>query len=460
MPQTYFKSNPSLGIRLESPSYAPGDTIVGCVFRKSPTVSPNSSVTISLSGKAKAKMVVGDGNRSETYRGRFNLIARHVHSQTVFQGPLHIEGGGDEQVWPFAITLPKYVDPRYVNDGTEDQCSLLPPGKTDHELPPSCKLLCFGSSEAFVEYVLEASLRLTGHNYDEAAEATLPFNITSFYPNPPIANFAIKRWRCCRSVSSYRLVPGMEDVKLSFSQKLKQNLSFSSIPDFKFDLFVDVPTSIQLDNPAPIPFRLRVVPDWAKTSEIIQGVPQTIRLTGASFRIVTVTGMFCGGTFTPQFKEKSTEVDLNIIEAINELHHNIYIPCTNEWPSIDIGKMINLRIGRLEPGFPQQQQTGHVQFTPDFTTHNLRVFHRLRWSVQGEVAGERFSAEGISPLDLLAPSDGRRVPDHITPPRDEMSEPVAGPSQVHRSESWIKPPEEEELPTYGQVQEERSRALV
>ncbi|KAJ4251846.1 hypothetical protein NW762_011143 [Fusarium torreyae] len=326
MPQTYLKSSPSLGIRLESALYAPGDTIVGCVFRKSPTVSPNSLVSIYLSGKTKSKMVVGDGNRTVTYRRRFNLVSRHIHFQTIFQGPLHIEGDGDQNMWPFAIILPKYVDPRYLNDGTEDQSSFIPFGAADHELPPSYTLLCQRSSEAFVEYVLEAKLRLLGHGQVEAIDATLPFNITSLDPNPPFSYFAIKRWRSSRSISSYRLGQGMEDVKLSFSEKLKQNFGLSSVPDFKFDLFVDVPTIIQLDNPASIPFRLRVVPDGAKTSKVIQGVPQKIRLTGASIRIITVTELVCGGTYTPYSKEKIMEVDLNIIRAITELQHDIYIP--------------------------------------------------------------------------------------------------------------------------------------
>jgi hypothetical protein len=148
MPQTFSTSRPQLGIRLEgNQSYSPGDTIIGYVYRKTRAVSPNSTVSISLSGRTKSKMVVRRGNNnSSTYRGRFNLIPRTGYSPTIFKGPLHIRGDGDEAVWPFAITLPKHVDPASYS-GADQKESYLPLQKRDYDLPSTYTLRTSGSTE-------------------------------------------------------------------------------------------------------------------------------------------------------------------------------------------------------------------------------------------------------------------------------------------------------------------------
>ncbi|KAF5250812.1 hypothetical protein FANTH_4084 [Fusarium anthophilum] len=450
MPQTSLSMSSALGIHLEGNqrSYSPGDTIIGCVYRQSPVVSPDSSVTISLSGRAKSKIVIHRSNSTHTYRGRFTLISESASSQKIFQGPLHIENGGDEQTWPFAITLPQYVDPRRLQGGSQDQ-SFLPLGATDHILPSTYTLRALGNTEGFIEYFVKATLRVTGQGRIDMTEATFPFNIINLNPDPPIANFWLRGSRSRQTMSSYRLVPGMEDAKLSFSQKMKQSFSTSSVPELVYNLLVDVPTVVQLDNPTPIPFKLRVVPDLNATSEIIKEVPQKVKLSSVSIRIVSSTEVICEGTLFPHTKEKREEIDLCVESAISRIQGDIYIPYTDEGPPLDVGDMIGLRLEQYRPGSPHRPSR-LAKLSPTFTTYNIRHSHRLSWKVIGEIAGERFSALGAVSLKILMPSDERgRLAEKGSVPRAETETAfngAPGPSQLQRNESWIQPPDEDDAP--------------
>ncbi|SPJ73853.1 uncharacterized protein FTOL_03583 [Fusarium torulosum] len=455
MPQTSFSSSSILGIRLqgERPSYSPGDTIIGSVYRKAPTVSPDSSVAIALCGRTKSKMVISTTNGTTIYRGRFAVIPERACRQKIFQGPLHIESGGDEQVWPFAITLPQYVDPTYVQ-GERQKESYLPLGVADHIIPSTFSLLSNGTTEAFVEYFLKATLVLTGQGHVERPEATLPFILEGRSPDPPGADFGLRGSKNRQSVSTYRLIPGMEDAKLSFSQKMKQSFSTSSVPTFLFDLLVDVPTIVQLDNPNPIPFKIHAVPDWNATSEVIKDIPQQVKLMSVSIRVVTSTEILCEGTFSPHDKVKKEEVDLCIMTAFRGLTRDMNIPCTEKSSPIDIGELIDLRLGHSSPGFPKRHGPGDVRFSPSFTTYNIRHSHKLNWTVKGEIAGEYFGASGTVALKLLTPSDERGDLDQkgsIARAENELGS-EAGPSQLQRNESWIQPPDEDDTPpSFNQV---------
>ncbi|CAJ0544366.1 Ff.00g035800.m01.CDS01 [Fusarium sp. VM40] len=457
MPQTCSSFSPALGIRLQSdqPSYSPGDTIIGYVYRKAPTVSPDSSVTIALCGRAKSRMVVSTTNRNTTYRGRFALIPERNCAQKIFHGPLHIESGSDEQVWPFAITLPQYVDPTHLQ-GERQVESYLSLGAMDHILPSTFVHDSSKSAEAFVEYFLKATMVLTGQGHVERPEATLPFVLQRWSPGPPRADFGLKESKNRQSVSTYRLIPGMEVAKLSFSQKMKKSFGTSSVPTFLFDVFVDVPTIIQLDNPNPIPFKIRIVPERKATSEAIKDIPEQVKLLSVSIRIISTTNILCEGSIAPHEAVKKDEIDLCIMTALGKLAGDIYIPCADDSSPIDIGELIDLRLGHSSPGFPQRYSAEDVRFTHSFTTYNIRNSHKLSWTIKGEIAGEYFGVSGAVALKLLMPSDDRGALDQkdsivkdgkgsITRDDSDLGN-EAGPSRLQHNESWIQPPDEDDAP--------------
>ncbi|KAF5667334.1 hypothetical protein FHETE_6037 [Fusarium heterosporum] len=462
MPQTSASFSQSLGIRLDGSqsSYAPGDTIIGCVYRRTPTVSPEAVVSISLCGRTKTKLVEHRNNNqaNSTYRGRFNIIPEDAYTQKIFQGPLHIEEFGNEQAWPFAITLPEYVDPKYVQ-GQDQKASFLPLNKADHVLPSTFTLDTNGSTEAFVEYFLKATVRLTGQGKTKWPEAILPFKVRNLSLDPPRADFGLKGSKSWKYVTSYRLIPGMEEAKLSFSQKMKQSFSTSSVPEFQFHLLVDVPTVIQLDNPNPIPFRLKAVPDWTKTSEVLKDIPQQLKLTWVDIRIAINTEVKCEGTWSSHEKLKREEVNLSVMSALFRPMQSLYIPCSDEAPPLDIGKLIDLRLGYLAPG---NGPSGY-RFTPSFTTYNIHHSHKLNWAIKGSVAGDHFGATGTVGLTLLMPSDERGYTDQQDPEigGEAGGESEAGPSRLQRNESWIQPPDEDDAPpSFTEVMKEDGKAAM
>ncbi|KAF4435199.1 hypothetical protein F53441_13554 [Fusarium austroafricanum] len=426
------KSGPELVIHLDRDTYVPGDTITGHIYRTTHIVSPDSSLSVSMIGTASTCELFKDRKGAYTWG-----VKLHHHSQTIFSGPLHIENGGYEQ-WPFTIPVPLYADPK-VNNGRQ-ALSYIPPDAADHELPPSY-ILGDGGEErgsACIQYVIEAKLTVNGHGTTEVFDAINPFKIIRLTPDAPIADFKSRRIRYPRKISTQRLIPGMEDVKLSSLQKIKRNFSFSSDPELGFDVFVDVPTVIQLDNPTPIPIKLLVVPNWQKTSPIVQNVPQQVQITTVHIWIVTET------SFNGRFGGQTTEVDLGVVQVLNKLKKTIRIPFTRQWEPINIGDLANLRIGLQDTGFPQEWTFAQSGFTHSFCTYNMMVTHGIKWWVQGEIAGVRFNVNGGSELLILKASDDRERPETTGESRG-TAETETG---IRRDELWIRPPEEEAAPAY------------
>ncbi|KAF5688582.1 hypothetical protein FDENT_4802 [Fusarium denticulatum] len=419
---TPLRSGPLLGISLDQDTYVPGDIITGHVFRQFQTISPDASVSICMFGRGRTIGVIG--NNSQEYRGLFDLCYR---PKLIFKGPLHINSSIHKHQWPFTVQLPKYV-----NDST-------PLGPVNH-MPPSY-LLRTKNMAAVIEYVIKAKITMTIQGHEEVLEATFPFKVINITPDSPVADFRVERHRHQRVISSHRLIPGMKDVKASWKDKIKQSLHSSKDPTLAFDLFVEVPSVVQLNNPTPIPFRLLVSPDREETSDTIRDVAQDVNLLSVRTSIVTTTTIIChAGLQVPE----STEIDLGLNQAIKQRGETIRIPFATDGEPIDIGEMINLRIGQ-KTGFPQQWTSVQSEFTHSFQIYNIRVSHQLKWSIQGEVAGEKFKAAGTSDLLILKPSDDRQEPQDVVLEAGERI-------PLRQDSSWIRPPAEEQLPSFLDAQ--------
>ncbi|PNP79496.1 hypothetical protein FNYG_07112 [Fusarium nygamai] len=282
---------------------------------------------------------------------------------------------------------------------------------------------------------------MTVQGHEEVLEATFPFKVISITPESPIADFRLEPHRDHRVISSHRLIPGMQDIKVSWKDKIKQSLHGSKDPTLAFDLFVEVPSVVQLDNPTPIPFRLLVSPNWEETSDAIRDVAQDVKLVSMRVSIITTTTIIChAGLQVPE----STEIDLGLNQAIKQRGEAIRIPFTADSQPIDIGKFINLRIGQ-KTGYPQQWTSVQSEFTHSFQIYNIRVSHQLKWSLQGEIAGERFKVSGTSDLLILKPSDDRQEPQDLVLEAGERI-------PLRQDSSWIRPPAEEQLPSFLDAQ--------
>ncbi|KAG5804661.1 hypothetical protein H9Q74_011580 [Fusarium xylarioides] len=431
------KSGPELGIHIDGGNtYTPGDTITELIYRTAHIVSPDSSLTVSMTETASTSQLFKDRKGVHTWG-----IKLLDHCQTIFRAPLHIENGGNQE-WTFELPVPLYADPK-VNNGRQ-ALSYIPLDTTDHELPPSY-ILGDGNEDresACIQYVIEAKLTVEVRGKTEVFEAIRPFKIIQLTPDAPIADFKSRRIRYPRKISSKSLIPGSEDGRLSTLQNIKKSFSFASDPELVFDVFVDVPRIIQLDNPTHIPIKLLVAPDWQKTSPIIQNVPQEVKLTAIHIWIVTETSI------DKRFGGRRTEVDLGVVQALNKLTMNLRIPFTRQWEPIDVGELSGLRIGLQDTGFPQEWSFAQSEFTHSFCTYNMMVTHGISWWIQGEIAGVRFDVGGEADFLILRPSDDRVRSEAMDRGSSRTAE-IETEAEVPRDESWIRPPEDEAAPAYG-----------
>lgn len=351
MPQAARTTGPNLDIHLDSIGrpYQPGDVITGRVVRRAHAVSPQALVTIQLLGRAKSKIVVTRHNGNNTthsyYRSRYNFVsilcttpifspqdadtideqfdAGYMQTrQQLHQGPLHVPSSAEPVSWEFAVEIPTRPSPRAVVSEMKDPeacyLSLNAGNAADYPLPAS-----FANSgrrhntrfDAYVEYHLEATLVQQGgkSRHGDTITATLPVRIRAPPMPYPLTDFDLRRRSAQFTASSYRLVPGMETVELTFKQKSKKFFGSSKVPMFGFTLQYDCPGVIQLDNPAPVPFRVRVVPDSRRTSEVLHGVPQVVTLSSLELVLKADTCVIAPGTFGTHTGDDTVK-------------HNIHLP--------------------------------------------------------------------------------------------------------------------------------------
>ncbi|KAG8667782.1 hypothetical protein FPOAC1_012621 [Fusarium poae] len=257
-----------------------------------------------------------------------------------------------------------------------------PVGATDHQLPPTYELFSPGVVSVFVEYCVVAKLIFGGLGQVEMAEAIHPFRLVHYSPNPPIEDFALRVCRYPRTSKGTRLIPGSREGRTSLFGWDRTSMSRLGDPTFAYELLFGFPTRIQLDNPTPIQISLMVFPNWEMTSNILENVPQQFKLLSIQVLLVTCTKV---RAFQRE-KCYTRSVDLDLSNDLDRLQREVLIPCANRWDPIDVGEMVDLRVGLKE--------CNGEQFTPSFRTYNMTVTHKLQWKVQVQVVGETFSVVG------------------------------------------------------------------
>lgn len=242
--------------------------------------------------------------------------------QQLHDGPLHVPSSSEPASWEFAIEIPTRPSPRAVVSETNDpEASYLPLNAGNvSECPLPSSFATSGRRgntrfEAYVEYHLEATLFQQGssHHGGDSLTATLPISVRAPPMPYPLTDFDLRRRSAQFAASSYRLVPGMETVELTFKQKSKKFFGSSKVPMFGFTLQYDSPGVIQLGNPAPLPFRVRVVPDGRRTSEDLQGVPQIVTLSSLELVLKADTCVISPGHFGSHTGDDTVK-------------HNIHLP--------------------------------------------------------------------------------------------------------------------------------------
>lgn len=421
MPRTLAKSTPALEIILDRQDniYQAGETITGRVMRTAPIVSSQAHLTIQLNGRTKSKLTVSRGQAGASiYRGRFGLFNPAANEQQLHDGPVHIAADG-RQEWPFSLTIPSGPDPATVAKDNDQKFSYLPLARQEvenHSLPPVFYMsgwFLTTTYECFVEYFLEAKLhassRGSGHQVDQAV---LPFSVLPAETPGLISEFSLARRNFLCRINTYRLTRGSElgsgsgSATLSLQERTREFFGSSKVPQFAFSLQVEHPTTLQVGNPNPIPFRLLVLPDHDQTTELVQHAPPTVTLTSMTFEIEASTNMVCRGQLIAHTANQNRTFGFDLSSLINQRQEPIVVPSGEKSQPLDVGKLLQLCLTSIKPlGISR----GKKKLYPSFTTYNIKHAHKLKWKLRLTAAGE--STEVSEEVDLvLLPWPGNGLP--------------------------------------------------
>ncbi|KAH8892742.1 hypothetical protein GQ53DRAFT_840596 [Thozetella sp. PMI_491] len=484
MPSVEWKGGADLAIRLVNPlpAYRPGDTITGTVVRKAHVVSAQATVDIRLCGAATTKLHQQGGSRlNAVFGGHFPFFDAETPGvfQRLHAGPAHVAPDGQPAEWTFSITIPEHPDPRCFPEYTETgsrTITLLSVNSADvasHPLPWSFSYLHIHRGwgpdfDGCIEYYLEATFARQNPSATDTVRLPITFRSKSS-AIAPIRNLRLKGHKLEKSVSTLRMMPGMEGAQLSLKQKTLSLLGSSKIPKFSFMLLWAAPSKIQLNHPVPVPLFFRAIPDPQKTSESIRGVLPTATLKEIEITLRATTTVMCPGRFpgTTQCERGDHDYTLGLESLLPRLKQRgpLVIPMSEEnTEMMNLGEQLQLRIdcqgvyafGAIEKRFPG---TGLV---PTFTTYNIQLSYRLELRAVVEVAGEVVKILGQHRVEVVGPSEEdesrSRVAAGHAPTIRTQEDAIAGgplpsqdddevlPSYQEASRGGESPPEADDLP--------------
>ena len=306
------------------------------------------------------------------------------------------------QSWPFALTIPEFVHMRPNFDLAE--FSPVPSSREDiasHRLPDTFMTPSGHSGEGYVEYHVEATMRMTG---EPDIVATHPVIVRSPVP-AAITNFALRRW-CNRAViSTYNLQPNIEE--LTKTQKWHKFIHSSKVPRCTTDIAIAVPTVVQLAHKTPLPILIRATLNEHGTSDSIREYNHVMTLKSADLDITTNSYIVAAGTFSRK-EESFSQVFQTCLGRANleQLEHPITVPIGSDGSILDLGALLQLQLmpdgiysagKRLTPG-------GRSYLHPDFTIYNISASHTFSWRFVFDIAGKVFSKKFSFATTVIAPS--------------------------------------------------------
>jgi hypothetical protein len=184
----------------------------------------------------------------------------------------------------------------------ENEKNSFIPFSNDVPLPASFSGTSTGESkEGFIEYYVQAEMQMHAHG---TATAVTTVRIERYNPGPPI-QMRMNLLNTLHTVQGDSLVPGYSRDQLTTSQKFKKMFGSVPPPKLAFTLQTWFPITLQMDQSSHVPVKLRVVPKWDKTSEILQDVLQTCRLRTLDIEIQTLVTIRCEGHLNPLIQSGS-----------------------------------------------------------------------------------------------------------------------------------------------------------
>lgn len=419
MPRTQNIGSHLLQIDVASPpswTFAAGDTIIGTVIRRSPIVTPEATVTLTLIGRVKTKITVkrnsGNGSRTDHYRGRWFLVGSEK-SQVLHRGPLHLaqgqNSGNVHLSWSFSITIPTRPADSLARSNPGARTYLPLNNIADHPLPGTFYSSRDGwgtRSEGFVEYYLESVLRYGRGGSYETCKATFPVSLQHPSSGPKSPSAELQRCTFQHTVRTQRLLPGMEHAELTFKQKTQKIFQSSKVPTFGYSIAVLCPRVIQLESPSPIPLVIHFYPNTGATSADIQDTPQQIRLNWVRMILKSMTSVLAPGNFNASSTHNdnhSRDYDLGLSAIFSRLENPIVFESAKGNQQVDVGTLLQLVLHSSGLQAGNRRLPAGPAIHPDFATYNIKHWHSLEWELSFTVADETKQMKVTTSVRILPP---------------------------------------------------------
>lgn len=191
---------------------------------------------------------------------------------------------------------------------------------------------------------------------------------------------------------------------------------------------------VQLGN-VPIPFCIRAMPDWTRTSYDVHGVPQRIRVETMHLQITADTE---GKAMSRGYPREIGAWDRVIVERSYLFEEGkLYLQLSPGNPALDLGKGVSLCYH------------ADTQLRPAFTALNIsHGNHWLKWHIRVSLSGERHKISGTQAVRILPLAQDSRLP------RPSTERPLSG---CQRRAYWMRAPPEGEPPPRYELTEEQQK---
>lgn len=415
MSQTRTNASADLQVDVASPpfwTFAPGDSVIGTVTRRSPIITSEAIVRVELVGRLKVKLDDTNSNNN-VHRVHKQIIKPTASSvQDVCRGPLHLpvqdeRSGEDFLSWPFSLEIPTHA--------RREIGFQRAPGRSDAEnnngpRPPlpgsfhSYRSSLSTDSEAFIEYYVEAHMRYKRKGHYENLKSTAPITLGRF-PGVLLHNYNLQHSLKTMCVRSQRLLPGMQNAELSLKQKTQKFFASSKVPELQFSVKFVTPAVIQLDYPTPFPLILEVNPWPEKTSPAVQDVDHRVQLSDLKIFIRSSTLLSVPSNFNMSSIHQDYQYfrqDLGVGTILKSLESPLAFSSQGRNEPVNIGNMFRLIL--RERGLAGKRPT--LKIWPSFSTACIEHTHALEIEAYFSVVGELCKVEARSNLTILPPYQG------------------------------------------------------
>ncbi|TDZ25468.1 hypothetical protein Cob_v001767 [Colletotrichum orbiculare MAFF 240422] len=434
MPWGRTRASNDLSIELARPNatFHPGDVVEGHVIRKTPGVVPMALLRVRMLGRAWSELWIEDERaeaRLRAFRGEpelpnqcrslFNFWPPDRLGSQLVQGPVHVPRG-EPRRWAFSFTLPLHTNRDAVNEGLSPEhrrASLVhsaddPDGERGVPatgLPDAflCHEFPYVAWCTLVEYYLEAEMTVEGKKTVYRAARHIQVR-SAPSATPPISDFRLATRYMAGVVATHHLVPRRTDEKLSWEQRLQNLVRSPAVPRFSFELRVDFPKQLQLGNPSPVPFRLRLLPRDEGTSDMVRNSHQTVFVTKVTLEVHTTVGTACPGLlglYDSWIKKRNL---LGKVRRPASNRRGLVLPVGEHVEPLDIGASFGLRLGaaRLIMNPALVTGDGCEQLPPTTTTYTHSIEHKLHWEVEISIASEAARWSGTQHIVVLPAAGG------------------------------------------------------